>query len=445
MVLFETAKVPTTTVHLNHHTKGAEIMIVDETIRPDGLRVVTGYLPESKRAHMRFICNRGSADDPIGKHGTAHLFEHLVFRGTERRTASEVSLFLKRRALDYGARTTAVDITYRLEVATGRANEALAFLADLYFNPLFSTEDLLEECQLVVKEVKSDLDKEHRRAFGLLRRALWSNHPSVRYTDRDELEQVVSITRDDLLTVHQEWHVPHNTMFVYVGAIEHGEICRLLKTYIPLQQEQKHRPVPLHDDELDLPPRESTIILPWKNRSLTTTIYGCKYPRLSDRRGHILNRFMGEMLFDGAGSRLWNIARIQKPIAYSLDGSIDGRHCWGYACDGRVTSEPYDASAAREALRECMETPFGDPDRETFEGVGELLADIYSCADEARAGLWAGALQDYAEEGDPVLAEKHFSESRRLIPQITMDELEDVRARVFRPERMVTVVIEPEG
>lgn len=85
-------------------------MIVNDTIRPDGLRIVTGYLPESKRAHIRFVCNRGSADDPEGKQGTAHLFEHLVFRGSERRTTEEVSLFLKRRALGYGATTALASI-----------------------------------------------------------------------------------------------------------------------------------------------------------------------------------------------------------------------------------------------------------------------------------------------------------------------------------------------
>ncbi len=264
-------------------------MIVNETVRPDGLRIVTGCLPESKRVHLRFVCNRGSADDPIGKHGTAHLFEHMVFRGTMQRTTSEVSLFLKRRALDYGASTSAIDITYYLEVAVVRGHEALSFLADLYFKPLFSTEDLLDECQLIIKEAKSDLDNEYRRAFGLLGRALWANHPTVRFTDTDELEQAVLITRDHLLVVHQKWHVPHNTMLVCAGGIPHDETCRLLEACIPIQQEQEHCSIPLYDDEFDVSPRENHVVLPWQNRSLATTIYGCKYPRLSDRRGSILS------------------------------------------------------------------------------------------------------------------------------------------------------------
>lgn len=426
-------------------TKGLEIMIVNETIRPDGLKIVTGYLPESKRVHIRFVCNRGSADDPIGKHGTAHLFEHLVFRGTKRRTAEDVNLFLKRRALRYGAMTALASVTYHLEGVVRRAEELFDFFADLYFQSSFSDADLRDERQLVLREADKNLQNEYRCAGGFIRRTLYQNGPLAWVGDAEEKEQVVSITRDDLLTARREWHTPSNTVLLGVGGISHHEFCRLASGLISLHAEHAHRPALVHDDEYDLLPRESRLAMPWPNRRLVSTFYVCKYPRFRADRDFILQRYVEEIFVNGAGSRLWNKARTAQPLGYQLGGSIDGGHATGYTFSSYINSKPDDALVSSEALQECMTKPLGEIDVLLFEGVREYLLDDYESDHEGNLRGWAGLLQRYIAQGNPRRAEGYRERMREIVADVSMDEIEGVRARVFRPERMVTMVIEPEG
>lgn len=170
--------------------------------------------------------------------------------------------------------------------------ELFDFLTDLYFQGLFSNEGLQDECQIILREADGNLQNEYRCAGHLLRRALFEKSPLARCSDSEEREQVVSITRDDLLTVRQQWHTPNNTVLLGVGALSHHQFCRLADELVSIHAEHAHQPILIHDDEYDSLPQVKTQVMPWPNRRLVSTLYGCKYPRSNADRDFILRRYV---------------------------------------------------------------------------------------------------------------------------------------------------------
>ena len=72
-----------------------------------------------------------------------------------------------------------------------------------------------------------------------------------------------------------------------------------------------------------------------------------------------------------------------------------------------------------------------------------IFTDLYTVDCESNLNVWANMIRDCIEEGDPFILEGYHERMLGWVASITLEELEEARAQVFKPERMVTVVIEP--
>lgn len=297
---------------------------------------------------------------------------------------------------------------------------------------------------MVLRELDDDVKNEYQQIGTRIRQSLWLTNPRARFDCVAEREQVVSVTRDDLLAIHEQGHVPHNTTIIVVGGIEYGGLRQLIDELIPVGDEHIHEPIAIHDDEYGLLPSKSYIVMPWPNRLLMTTVYACKYPRFEfASRDYILQRYVEEIFVNGIGSRLWHIARTARPTGYQLGGGVSGEYSIGYLFSGRIHSSPEDISTAQEALVRSIHQPLGEADHVLFDAVHDYLADDYETDYEGALSAWTRLLQRSVQGGDSHLVEEYFARMQSIAASVTIDEVEEVRAKVFLPERMVTAVIEP--
>jgi hypothetical protein len=107
--------------------------------------------------------------------------------------------------------------------------------------------------------------------------------------------------------------------------------------------------------------------------------------------------------------------------------------------------KPEHTSLAVDVLDECATTPLTSEDIPLYESARENLFDQYFIGLEGNMDAYADLLLDCIQEGEPTLAEGYFERTEAVITSIDLEELEEVRAQVFKPERMVTVVIEPKA
>jgi zinc protease len=186
---------------------------------PNGLRVVLQENHASKVVAFQAWVAVGSADEPPEIAGIAHVFEHMLFKGTARRGVGQIAHEVEAAGGEINAWTSFDQTVYHLVLASRFFDTGLDILADALQNSSFDPGELERELKVVLEEVKQGEDNPSRVATQALFGAAFSRHPYRRpvigYT-----KTVKSFTRERLLDFFHRWYVANNVTLVVVGDFE---------------------------------------------------------------------------------------------------------------------------------------------------------------------------------------------------------------------------------
>ena len=186
-----------------------------QTTLPNGLRVVTQYCP-GPFTSISFSVNVGGYDEEVGQLGIAHLTEHLVFKGTERRTCREVNESLARYGGDLNAQTEYESTQYFCTVLNEYLEEGVDVLSDLVFAHTVPPEEFAREKSVVIEELRMYGDQGDERVYSLANRSVYAGYPSMHDLGGTP-DSVAEITRDDVLAFTEEWYAPDNVVVAVVS------------------------------------------------------------------------------------------------------------------------------------------------------------------------------------------------------------------------------------
>ncbi|HEV8511373.1 MAG TPA: pitrilysin family protein, partial [Gemmatimonadales bacterium] len=118
-----------------------------------------------------------SAHELRPKMGVSHLLEHMVFKGTERRTAQEIALALESRGGSLDAYTSRDSTAYHARVLDADLARALDVITDMVRRPVLRDSDLSLERQVVLEEISTVEDTPDDEVFDLAYETMWPTHP----------------------------------------------------------------------------------------------------------------------------------------------------------------------------------------------------------------------------------------------------------------------------
>ncbi|HEX8853889.1 MAG TPA: pitrilysin family protein, partial [Pyrinomonadaceae bacterium] len=121
---------------------------------PNGLTVLTEYMPGVRSATLGIWVRRGSRHEPPALNGICHFIEHAVFKGTERRTALDIAVESDRLGGHFDAYTTHEVTGFALKVVDSAVPQAFDLLSDMLARPRFDEEDLEREQKVIIEEMK---------------------------------------------------------------------------------------------------------------------------------------------------------------------------------------------------------------------------------------------------------------------------------------------------
>ncbi|HEU4754110.1 MAG TPA: pitrilysin family protein, partial [Armatimonadota bacterium] len=204
-------------------------MIVDppvrETTLDNGIRVVTEYVPHAYGASVGLRVAAGARDEAEAQSGISHLLEHMLFKGTERRTARQIAEELDAVGGQMDAFTSKEYTGYGARVLPQHVPLALDVLADMLRHSLFDPAELELEKGVILEEYKSLEDAPEEYVHDVFSRTLWPDHPLGRAViGRPEV--ITRLTREDLLAYLQAHYVPQRLICVAAGNLEHDELVR---------------------------------------------------------------------------------------------------------------------------------------------------------------------------------------------------------------------------
>jgi predicted Zn-dependent peptidase len=212
-------------------------------VLPNGLTVISAHSP-SKTATLMVAVNTGSIFETIKENGITHFVEHMVFEGTKKRNALQITNEIEGIGGEIGAYTSNERTCFYIKVLPRHLDRALDVLFDIMHNPIFQKASIEKERKVIMDEINLKHDEPRFYQWELFMKTLFPSHP-VSYPISGTEQSIKSVDRNRLLDYHRRYYVPNNMKVVYAGpkntAIENRiekvfwvmKSCRIDRPHIP--------------------------------------------------------------------------------------------------------------------------------------------------------------------------------------------------------------------
>ncbi|HEU5041922.1 MAG TPA: pitrilysin family protein [Gemmatimonadales bacterium] len=404
------------------------------TTAPNGLVVLTESLPGIRSAAVGVYVRTASAHEPRERMGISHLLEHLVFKGTERRTARELALELEVRGGSLDAFTGRDYTSYQAHVLDADLPLSVEILTDLVRHPLLRESDLEPERNVILEEINGVADTPDDLVFELHAASLWPAH-SYGYSILGTPDSLARMTAADLQRLHREGYYRGNCLIAAAGNVNHHQLLTVLEREGWFEGTSPEPPRPAVGAA---PACRGMARHEERDTAQTHLVLGSDTFPLRDPRRFALailvNTFGG-----GMSSRLFQRVREELGLAYAIFAYKSFYQSTGqlgvYVGTQSSAAEQCEAAIRAEYDRLARE---GLPAEELADGKQQLKGQIMLSLESpvARMGRLAGFVlhDDRYRPLDEMLAD---------IDAVTADDIAAVAAEFFPAERQTLVRLGP--
>src|SRR5467141_1787927 len=412
---------------------------IHRTTAPNGVTVLSERVATVRSAAMGVWVRTASAHEPRPKMGVSHLLEHMVFKGTERRTAQQIALALESRGGSLDAYTSRDTTAFQARVLDSDLPQALDVLTDLVRHPVLRASDLELERNVVLEEINTVEDTPDDQVFELAYQTLWPKH-SYGYSILGTRDTVSALSTDDLKQLHGRAYFPANCVIAAAGNVTHERLLELLG-------EQAW----LADRETGKGKREAPAAIPvpaavrgtearhTKDTAQTHIVFATDSVAYADRRKYAL-LVLANVFGGGMSSRLFQRIREELGLAYAIYAFTSFYREVGVT-GVYVGTQPKTAARAAAAIREeyaklartgLTEEALAEAKQQT---QGQLMLSLESPS--ARMHRVAG----FSVHGEPY---QSLDQVLAAVAGLTEEEMASVAAEFFAPERQTIVWLGPE-
>ena len=379
---------------------------------PGGPRLAVATLPRSLCAAFGVFVAAGSRDDPADRQGLAHFTEHMLFKGTARRTARDLSIDVEGAGANLNACTSEDQTAYE---ARGEAH-TLPLLADVIcdmaWHSAFAPAEIALERAVIRDEITMYRESPADHVGDLLAQALWPDHP-LGHPISGSHESVKGITRDDFLAFTARHYRCSDLILAAAGPFPADQVADLLIPLldgIPFCQPSTRQPDPPSAAPAQLVESRATDQL--------QLALGFRTPgRLAPQRHalRLLSLLLGEM----AGSRLFQELREKRGLCYSITSDLALFRETG-SLEILTAMDPADRSEALARIgQELTDLAQNGPAADELARAKRYALGQATLAFEATASHLAWAAETLLHHGrviDPV-------EIRREIEAVTAEDV----------------------
>jgi predicted Zn-dependent peptidase len=292
---------------------------VSRTVLPGGLRVITEFLPAVRSVALGIWVGVGSRDEDHAHAGATHYLEHLLFKGTRRRTALEISAEMDAVGGEMNAFTAKEYTCYYARVLDADLPLAVDVLSDMVTSSLITPKDVDAERNVVLEEIAMNDDDPSDTVHEAFTAKLFGDTPLGRPI-LGTVDSINAITREQIFEHYQARYTTEHLVVAAAGNVDHDTVVRLVA--------QAFGPVLNHVAE-PAPPRlngsypgsaaEAGVGTTLVSRGIeqANLVLGCEaLARTDDRRFAlgVLNAAFG----GGMSSRLFQEVREKRGLAYSV-------------------------------------------------------------------------------------------------------------------------------
>jgi predicted Zn-dependent peptidase len=395
------------------------------TVFPNGLKVVTEAIPYVRSVSLGLWVDVGSRDENERNSGVSHFIEHMVFKGTSNRDASQIASYLESVGGVLNAFTSREQTCFYAKFLDQHIEKAVEVIFDLVFNALFDKPEIEKEKRVILEEIKDVEDAPSDLVHDKFAAAIFGDHPLGR-SILGSKSSVKSLNRKTVLSYLDRFYVPGGMLVAASGNLDHAHLVNLIGSHLVSGDHEKEA-APREKPEFSARKRIIS-----RKSSQTHICLGVPAIEFTDpgRSGaFILNAVLG----GGMSSRLFQKLRDDLGIVYNIftyldffqDTSVLGVYL---AADKRQARKA--VSAVMKEIDRLRKEPLTDDDlcraKEQLKGnlmLGlentsnrmnrlakhELLAGRYISLDETVAAIDAVKSDEITDLANGILDARNFS------------------------------------
>jgi predicted Zn-dependent peptidase len=407
---------------------------VERTVLPNGLTVLSEPYPGVRSIAIGAWIRAASIHERRDEMGVSHMLEHLVFKGTQTRSAREIASALESLGGSLDAYTAREHTCYQARVLDEHLPQAADIIADIVFRPAMRQEDLSLERKVVLEEISMVDDSPDDLVFELHNETLWGAHP-YGYSILGTRETVGALSVDAIRSLHARAYHPSQIVVAASGNVEHDALLAVL-------EKTGWNEVARGDDRrLESP---APVAAPVSERHVerdaqqTHLVFGSPTIPHADPRRYAL-MLIDTLLGAGMSSRLFQRIREELGLAYSVytfqSFQVHAGAHGVYVATAPDTAEQATAAVRTELAKLANE---GIGAEELEMGKRQLKGQLTLSMESVSSHMYrAAGIELYGEPYTPL------DELLAKIDAITAADAAQVCSEFFPPERQTLVSLGP--
>jgi predicted Zn-dependent peptidase len=405
--------------------------MVAREVLDDGLRLITETMPQVRSVTIGVWLTRGSRHESDARGGIAHFVEHMLFKGTDTRSAEDIAQAIDSIGGQLDAFTAKEYASYYIKVLDEHLPLAVDLLADIVLRPAFAAEEIEREKKVILEEIKMVEDTPDDLVHELFTQHFWQGHPLGRPI-LGSPETVESFTTDSLRQYFRSAYVAPNMVISAAGNLDHGHVRALVT--------KAFEQLPAAGERLteEAPQVVPQVITRTKELEQSHLCLGTNsYPQSHDDRyvSYILNTVLGGSM----SSRLFQNVREKRGLAYAVFSGLSAYRDAGnitiYAgCANDALGEVIDLCV--EELRQMKRMPI--PDAELRRAKDHLKGSLMLSLENTASRMSHLARQE-------IYFDRHFGLDETLagVERVTSADVQRVASDLFANGSLAATLLGP--
>ena len=318
-----------------------------EVLLENGIQLIT-IKRDSKIASIHVGFKIGAIFEKVNEKGICHFIEHMLFKGTKKRTNNQINQELEERAGSYNAYTDYTSTVFTVTALAEELEASAEILADMMKNATFPEDELERERGVILAEYKTSMDDVEQYSFQKAHELAFKNSP-LRCDVIGTEESIKTFTKEQLENFYHKQYIPNQCVISIVSPMEHDAVEAMIKQYFGEWKEgiiqgvdvmtEKH--LSLQKTNYKKHIEQNTLIYIYTFHDLT---------RMEELALEILNHKLGE----SANSILFRALREERGIAYDVYSDMDATEYIKVLSIYTAVGEE-DVFEAKTVIEECID------------------------------------------------------------------------------------------
>ena len=403
---------------------------VHKEVLPNGLVILTQRMEHVHSVSVGIWLSSGSRREPAELNGISHFIEHMVFKGTQRRTAQDIAREVDSIGGMLDAFTAKEMVCFNTRILDEHLPKAFDIISDMLLEPKFDDEDISRERSVILEEIRMTQDNPEDLVHELFTQNFWNSHALGRPI-LGTPETVSALTRDTLQEWFRQSYAPNHLVVTAAGRLSHQEMVELVASRfskLTPSKDGQSDPVPLPSPHITL-----------RNKNELEQVHICiGVPALpmSDRRRFAVS-VLNNVLGGGMSSRLFQNIREKLGLAYAIFSELNA-----YKDVGSLSVYAGTSLDTAEQLVRCV--------LEEFRRLKDepLTVDELRRAKDHLKGATLLALEGTGQRMNSlaryhIYFNRYFSpdELIALLESVTADDIRQVAREFFQADRVAASVV----